>query len=191
MKFWPALWFFILFACKGIAQTPTVTPLPYVWQVTLTTIDEKCSKGAAGIQLSPDTLSRIIQWSNGSTGVFSISDLSAGDYSLKLIRGAKDTTIYFTIARLVCPVVISNQFTPNDDGYNDNWQIGNVASYPNFEVFVFNKWGQQVHHQEKTFTPWDGTSFGVGVPDGAYYYVFYYDKGKKGDYLKGDISILR
>lgn len=185
-------WFICCLLTPGLkSQTPTVSPVPFVWKVSLFTADEICTKGAAGIQLPPDTLPIFVQWSNGNSNTASINNLNAGNYSVMLKRANKDTTLNFTIAKIMCPVFISNHFTPNDDGYNDTWQISNVASYPNFEVYVFNKWGQQVHKQANTFTPWDGTSLGIKVPDGAYYYVFYFDKDKKNDLLKGDITLLR
>lgn len=174
-----------------IGQTPTPTVTPIIWQISLNTANEQCTKGAAVIQVANATPSTTIIWSNGAVNTNVWNDLSAGNYSVKVKEGNQDTTLYFSIAKEECPVSIANHFTPNDDGYNDTWQISNTNSYPNMEVIVFNKWGQQVHQQKNTYTPWDGTSLGINVPDGAYYYVFYYDKSKQSKYLKGSISIIR
>ncbi len=182
------IFFSVLVVCLK-AQTTTLTPI--VWQVSLNLINEQCTKGAAGIQIGNTTNSLVITWSNGQNNVYSINDLNAGDYSVKLKEGSQDTTITFKIAKEECPVIISNHFTPNDDNYNDTWQIANTANYPNLEVIVFNKWGQQVHQQKNTYKPWDGTNLGINVPDGAYYYVFYYDKNNTNKHLKGSITILR
>lgn len=164
--------------------------------------DEECSKGTAGLQIDTIKTTDIltIDWSTGATNVFSINNLDAGNYSVHVIIKEKpdtvlitkkDTTINFKIEKIECPVVVSNHFTPNGDNYNDYLQISNIANYPKFELFIFNKWGQQVHSQKEKYTPWDGTWNGINVPDQTYYYVFYFDGGNKKKVLKGDITILR
>lgn len=169
---------------------------------TFSKIDEECTKGAAGLQIDTIKTGDIltINWSNGESNVYSIKNLDAGNYSIHVVIKSqpdtvlitkKDTTINFTIDKTDCPVVVSNQFTPNGDNYNDYLQIYNVDKYPKFELFIFNKWGQQVHHQKEKYTPWDGTWNGINVPDQTYYYVFYFDGGDKKKILKGDITILR
>ncbi|MDP1800111.1 MAG: gliding motility-associated C-terminal domain-containing protein [Bacteroidota bacterium] len=169
---------------------------------TFNKIDEQCSKGAAGLQIdiikTTDILT--IDWSNGQSNVFSINNLDKGDYSVRVIIKAQpdtvlltkiDTTITFMIEKVECPVVVSNHFTPNDDNYNDRLQIYNIEKYPKFALYIYNKWGQQVHSQKENYIPWDGTWNGIKVLDQTYYYVFYYDGGDKSKVLKGDITILR
>lgn len=175
----------LLFYFTGVlAQSP--------FTVQLSKTNQTCQKGAAGVQVSGGKLPYSINWSTGASNVSSISDLDAGDYSVTVKDStSKDTVISFQIEKEVCPVIPSNHFTPNGDNYNDTWQIGNVNYYPDFELFVFNKWGQQVHHQKEKYIPWDGTWLGVTTADGTYYYVFYYKASDKGNFVKGDVSILR
>lgn len=181
------LLFFLMFGNRKIeAQAPV--------SVTLEVSPYQCVKGAAGVNISglgtSDTLS--INWSNGKKNVTSITELEAGDYQVVVnVKSKMDTTIQFTIDKLECPVYIENHFTPNGDSYNDTWNITNTEYYPKFEVYVFNKWGQQVHEQKGTFTPWDGKWNGVAALDGTYYYVFYFDGKDRNKLLKGDVSILR
>ncbi|MBA3663090.1 MAG: gliding motility-associated C-terminal domain-containing protein [Bacteroidetes bacterium] len=156
--------------------------------------NEDCTKGSAAVEiLSPqagDTIT--ITWSNGQTGVLSISNLSAGNYNVHVvIKNKLDTTLNYKIEKEKCRVGLSNHFTPNGDEYNDLWQLSNVHEYPKFELYVFNKWGQQVHSQKGSYTPWDGKWNGINALDGTYYYVFYYDGGNKHDFEKGDVTILR
>jgi gliding motility-associated-like protein len=165
------------------------------YTITSSHTDYECSKGAAGVNLqglqNGDVLS--ITWSTGATNVTSINELEAGDYTAQLTVPSKlDTTISFKIEKTECKVSIFNHFTPNDDGYNDTWSIGNWEFYPDFHLYVFDKWGQQVHKQSGTYTKWNGLLGGSGIPvaDGTYYYVFYYE-GNSGKLLKGDVTILR
>ncbi|MFH1319204.1 MAG: PKD domain-containing protein [Bacteroidota bacterium] len=53
-------------------------------------------------------------------------------------------------------VWFQNAFTPNGDGKNDVFMIKGIG-IKEFEMFVFNRWGQQVFKTTDTSIPWDGT----------------------------------
>ncbi len=91
----------------------------------------------------------------------------------------------------MCKVSVGSYFTPNGDNYNDHLYVSNWESYPNFELEIYNKWGQKIHSQKAKYVPWDGTWAGTKVPDGTYYFVFFYDASIKSKLLKGDFTILR
>lgn len=153
--------------------------------------DVSCGKGAASLSISGGTQPYSIAWSSGQSGL-SADQLEAGNYSVTVQDASgHDTSLYFSIGQEPCPVGIPNHFTPNGDGYNDVWSLSNIAHYPNFELVVFNRWGQTVHRQQQSYVPWDGTQLGVNLPDAGYFYIFYYDKDDHKNYLKGDVSILR
>jgi gliding motility-associated-like protein len=65
---------------------------------------------------------------------------------------------------------VPNMFTPNGDGYNDQFVI-NVANLNNFSISIFNRWGQQLFQSRSTFVNWDGNFNGKPVPAGVYYYL--------------------
>lgn len=164
------------------------------YSINFSTTNEQCTAGAAGILIDGLTVNDtvITYWSNNAINVTSITNLSEGDYFVHLIiKHSIDTTINFKIEKLECEVKVSNHFTPNGDSYNDYLQIANIQNYPQFELLIFNKWGQQIHTQKENYKPWDGTFNGLNVPDQTYYYVFYYDSGNKHKVLKGDITVLR
>lgn len=167
------------------SQTDTV-------KITVTTISDKCEKGAATIQVSGGKLPYTINWSSGQVDVLTVDKLAAGDYYVTVKDSTKkETRLDFTIEKEKCPIIVENHFTPNGDNYNDDWNIYNTQYYPEFELFVFNKWGQQVHHQKHNFIPWDGDWGGTKAADGTYYYVFYYKSSDRNSFLKGDVTILR
>ena len=68
-------------------------------------------------------------------------------------------------------VVFPSGFTPNGDGYNDNWQIDFVNEFPQMEVEIYNRWGEMLFASVGYGTPWDGRYNGGSVPVGTYYYV--------------------
>ncbi len=86
---------------------------------------------------------------------------------------------------------IHSGFTPNSDNINDVWVIGNLQNYPSIEVWVYNRWGEELFYSQGYNQPWDGTYNGNSLPIGTYYYVI--DFNKPGFQLSADgpVTILR
>jgi gliding motility-associated-like protein len=159
--------------------------------VTFSKTDKECDLGKASVHVVQGHPPYHFYWSDGSGGEY-ISNLAAGDYSVKVTGdGGQDTTIHFTIEESICEPVAETHFTPNFDGYNDTWSISRLENFPNFELIVYNRWGQQVHHQFNTYIPWNGTSLGLALPDATYYYILFFDITDKNKFIKGDVSIIR
>lgn len=159
--------------------------------VSFTKTEAECVAGKASISVISAAQPYNVTWSTGST-MNEVDELVSGEYSVYIKDNHNnDTTIYFTIDELICEPVPENHFTPNGDGYNDTWSIGRLENFPTFELFVYNRWGQQVHHQANSFIPWNGFSFGIPLPDATYYYVLFFSRSDKNKFIKGDVSILR
>jgi large repetitive protein len=86
-------------------------------------------------------------------------------------------------------LVFYNTFTPNGDGQNDTWYIGNIEKYPNNVMKIFNRNGQLVFRQEAYMNTWDGKSFGQDLPAATYFYVL--DPGDGSDTYNGTVTIIR
>jgi gliding motility-associated-like protein len=168
---------------------------------SVSTSPEKCEKGTAilsisGVQ-SKDTVTT--EWTTGEKNTLQVKNLEAGDYTVKTnirhwsdsVLFVTDTLLHFSISKETCPVSLPRYFSPNSDGYNDQLVISNADKHPNFELCIYDKWGQKVHGQKKIFIPWDGKWNGIDLPVGAYYYVFFFDADNKKDLVKGDVTILR
>jgi gliding motility-associated-like protein len=97
---------------------------------------------------------------------------------------------YFSWSNELCinfenKLVIANVITPNGDGKNDAWRIGNIDLYPDSEIKVFNRWGKKVYESKG----YDNTWTGDGLEVGTYFYeVISEQKGVK---AKGWVEILR
>jgi len=85
--------------------------------------------------------------------------------------------------------VIPNTFTPNGDGYNDRWEIKNLAYYPGCLVEVYNPQGQLLFRSIGYNQPWDGTYNGKQLPVGTYYYAIDPKNGRPR--IAGYITIIR
>lgn len=83
----------------------------------------------------------------------------------------------------------TNIMSPNGDGINDKWVIDNIDRYPNNEVKVFDKSGRFIYGKKGYDNSWEGTSNGVPLAEGTYYYTI--DFGKSRPRFRGFITITR
>jgi gliding motility-associated-like protein len=167
-----------------IAQTSTFT-------VTAAGRSEICNKGKIDLFVSGGSPPYSFAWSNGLT-TQNISNLEEGDYTVIITDAAlNDTSIMYHVYKEVCPINIPYTFTPNGDGISDEWSIGNIKNFPDYQLQVFNRWGQIVHQQSgPDFTPWDGKQLGMNLPDATYFYILFLKKGEN-ESKKGSVSIVR
>ena len=103
-------------------------------------------------------------------------DGQTGEYLVTLITtsqfGCIDT---FTQIVIVLPEVIiyaPNAFTPDGDEHNQSWGINmeGVDVY-DFELLIFNRWGETIWESHDITARWDGTYGGKIVQQGTYTWV--------------------
>ena len=163
-----------------------------VFTITYTTSPASCVKGSALLSVSGGVGSIQLQWEDGSFGVWK-NGLEAGNYYILINDSAgNDTSITLVIDPQPCFLQGAPSFSPNGDGINDVWYVGNIGYYDEFLIQVYNRWGQKVFESRKDMEGWDGKWNGQPVPDGTYYYIAeftdkYFGKQKK----NGSITILR
>lgn len=77
-----------------------------------------------------------------------------------------------TVTVFVYPEIkIPNGFSPNGDGKNDVWQIDLIYQFPDCEVEVYNRWGEQLFYSKGYTVPFNGQYKGKDLPVGTYYYI--------------------
>lgn len=104
--------------------------------------------------------------SSAST-VTTVTGLSAiGTYSFIFTNsnGCADTVAIHVVTS---SIAIPNIFTPNGDGKNDLFVIGNLQFYPGSQLLIFNRWGNEVYRGNNYLNNWDGS----GLTEGTYYYI--------------------
>ncbi|KAA9340158.1 T9SS type B sorting domain-containing protein [Adhaeribacter soli] len=62
---------------------------------------------------------------------------------------------------------VPNAFSPNNDGINDVWEIPELDNYPDNEVTVINRWGNEVFRTKNYQQNWNGKDLAAGT----YYYI--------------------
>ncbi|MBH1959548.1 MAG: T9SS type B sorting domain-containing protein [Flavobacteriia bacterium] len=67
--------------------------------------------------------------------------------------------------------IISNVFTPNADGVNDNWMIEGIENYPGSHVRVMDRFGKVVLDRKVNGAfSWNGQYLSRNLPTGNYWY---------------------
>ncbi len=110
----------------------------------------------------------------------SFPDGEVGNYEVLLIAtseyGCIDTTTHLVLVLPEIILYVPNTFTPNTDEFNSQWEIHMEGmDIYNFELLVYNRWGQVVWESRNPDESWDGTYKGEIVQDGTYTWTI---KGK-------------
>jgi len=99
---------------------------------------------------------------------------------------------YDTVLVDVYPdVFIPSGFTPNGDGLNDDWELDYMDQFPEVEIEVYNRWGQQLFYNQGYTQRWDGTYNGKDLPEGTYYYVIKLNHPIYPEPYTGPVTIMR
>lgn len=67
-------------------------------------------------------------------------------------------------------LVIHNGFSPNGDGVNDFFVIQGIENFPDAELVIYNRWGNQIHQAIGYMNDWSGAWEGKIIPSGTYFY---------------------
>jgi gliding motility-associated-like protein len=62
-----------------------------------------------------------------------------------------------------------NAFSPDGDGINDLFKISGQGMI-DFQIEIFNRWGQMVYKSNDLSNGWDGTFKGKNLPTGTFVY---------------------
>lgn len=99
-----------------------------------------------------------------------------GTYEVQLITtselGCTDTMNYELIVLPEVLIYAPNSFTPDGDEFNQTWfvHMEGIDTY-NFELLLYNRWGQLIWENHDITVGWDGTFNGKPVEVGVYTWV--------------------
>ncbi|MFG4002599.1 T9SS type B sorting domain-containing protein [Flavobacterium aquidurense] len=97
--------------------------------------------------------------------------------------GCGQTTQNFIV--LVFPAF----FTPNNDSYNDLWEVTGMENYPQAQVTIFDRYGKLIAQLTSSKMSWDGTLNKTPLPASDYWYALKIDDTKP--VLRGHFSLKR
>ncbi|MBX7093075.1 MAG: PKD domain-containing protein [Flavobacteriales bacterium] len=168
----------------------TGTPVTYQWDFG----DGFTLTGAPGVNVPANT-------HNGLTiGTFddpihTYADTGTFDVTLFITNqyGCTDVITYQVTVEGDYILFTPNTFTPNGDGKNDVFiPVGIGISMDEYEMLVFNRWGELIFETHNPNTGWDGTHKGEPAKQDVYVWkVKAFDhRGVQHDYI-GHITLLR
>ncbi|MBK7182896.1 MAG: gliding motility-associated C-terminal domain-containing protein [Bacteroidetes bacterium] len=88
---------------------------------------------------------------------------------------------------------VPNVFTPNDDGKNDFFVVGNSGyCVESYSILVYNRWGQKVFESTNIDESWDGRISGNIAAAGTYFYIIVSKNNNNSENKKtGFVTVIR
>ncbi|MDQ3073251.1 MAG: PKD domain-containing protein [Bacteroidota bacterium] len=120
---------------------------------------------------------------------------SIGTYFIKLVTinefGCKDSVTKRIRVTAPVEIFVPNAFTPDGDGVNDHFRVVTL-NVTEFEVLIFNRWGEILYRSNDSNFEWDAIYKGVYVEEEVYLYIIR-AKGIEGQAItkEGTITVLR
>ena len=115
-------------------------------------------------------------WSTGETTIdIVVSDegLYWNKYLDENSCERSDTTLV-TLIDETEQVFAPNSFTPNGDGTNDAWKVYGAGFENEFEIQIFNRWGNLIWESKDINASWNGFYKGAKSEPGVYAYKLYF-----------------
>ncbi|KAF2509312.1 T9SS type B sorting domain-containing protein [Flavobacterium zhairuonense] len=94
------------------------------------------------------------------------------------------------ISKTIAIIGVPQFFTPNNDGYNDYWNIlgANDTFNSGAKIFIFDRYGKLIKQITASSDGWDGTFTGSPMPADDYWYTLKLEDGRE---TKGHFSLKR
>jgi gliding motility-associated-like protein len=90
-----------------------------------------------------------------------------------------------------CEVYFPSAFTPNNDGKNDVFRILNANNLVDYNLSIFNRWGQRVFETRDYTKGWNGNFNGNSQPSGIYVWYSTFKLAGKDRKMKGTVALIR
>lgn len=119
-------------------------------------------------------------WNTGETSK-SVSFYSSRNYVVTVMDNnnctAKDSIQTIVVnCEDTCQIYVPNTFTPDNDGFNDNFfpKANSDCLFNEFQLSIFNRWGEVIFVSKNINNHWSGISKGVDCPTDTYIWVLEY-----------------
>jgi gliding motility-associated-like protein len=144
------------------------------------------------IALKPEIqYAQSLSWQNGSTAPVYIAT-QEGIYSITAINDCGDKSDSIEITKGVCKLYVPTAFTPNGDGVNDIFKVQFGEGITQFEMSIYNRWGQRVFYSIDKNKGWDGRTSGKLQPGVYLWAIKYREAANLRDFqIKGTVVVIR
>lgn len=150
-----------------------------------------CPEQTVDLYAGPNTF--IYLWSDGSTSnTFTITEI--GTYWVDVNSNGCTTrdSIIAIADPCLCEIIVPNAFTPNGDGINDEFKQLDCQALNNFNMRIYNRWGEMMFETADYNQGWDGKFKNKECEMGSYVYVIDYSipEGESGR-KSGSFTLVR
>lgn len=163
-------WVMVTKACKTDIDSITFSKAQYVLDVDLGEDISICPLPPVTLRPLPNPTGYQFKWQDES----SKPELTVSNYGKYWVSVTSDCAIGSDTIRFskkeFADLFIPNIITPNDDGYNQHFIIGNRESGDQLlgaKLEIFNRWGKKVYSTANYQNNWAGE----GLQSGIYYYL--------------------
>lgn len=153
--------------------------------------------------------------SNNNTITINTTNLGSGDYEYSLdneLFGFQDEPFFENVAPGIHTIYVKDKnncgifsmeisvigypkfFTPNNDGYNDTWQILGINEnfYASSNIYIYDRYGKLLTKLDPTGEGWNGVFNGISLPSTDYWFsVELIDSNGNIKIRKGHFSLIR
>jgi gliding motility-associated-like protein len=155
--------------------------------------------------VNQSTLNDINNWDFGGLGSsqqvnpsFLFPSDTADSYlvclAVETVNGCVDTTCQTIIINDIFIIYVPNAFTPDGDGINDFfYPVLSGVDPLNYDLMVFNRWGELIFETDAMSKWWDGTHKGLMSQEDVYVWKIKLKdsiSGEKREYI-GHVTLLR
>ena len=109
-----------------------------------------------------------------------------------LDRKGNNVTKFFDIKRTrpeFSSLFVTNSFSPNGDGVNDNWRVPGIRFYGGARISIYDGVGVRLFYTENPDLGWDGTFNGKLLPVGSYFWTI--EILETGEMRRGMLNLIR
>ena len=189
--------------------------LPGVYIVVATNIVTGCDSPAATAvvtQSSPGLgiSNQVINQFGNDAGIIVTVNTGTGPYLYQLDNGpVQQSNVFPSVApgthlvyvtdengctNLSTSVVVlgyMNFFTPNNDTYNDTWNVIGLERQPGTVIRIFDRYGKFIKQINANGPGWDGTFNGQPLPSTDYWFTVDYIENGQSKEFKSHFSLVR
>ena len=133
-------------------------------------------------------------WQDGSTKPqFAVTQAGAYFVDVTNICGDTKDSINVVYENCACKFFMPSAFSPNKDGRNDIFLPKYQCLFSNYELKIFNRWGQLVFNSTNASNGWDGYFNNLQQPTGSYVWQLNYKDIITGKqmYKTGTVVLIR
>jgi len=169
--------------CTAAKQFTVVTPDPPVYVSAAISGQDGNENGLTVVYTGSGNYEFSVDGVNFQTSAV-FTNLSGGPYEIYIRDGSCFLVGPFPVFLISYPTF----FTPNGDGYNETWQIDDMADIPSSEVRIFDRYGKLLYDFRGSDRGWDGEYDGRKLPSTDYWFVLRLDGGRT---VRGHFSLKR